>query len=205
MSAATSAGSMRRSIGCWAAKALGAGKLVQAGALGEDRGVGGAGADAVGGDAASAQLGGEAADQADHAGLGSAAGGEHRQPTGGGGRRHGDQPAVTRGGPLQHDGDGGARDADDGFEVDVQHRAQLCGRHLPQRYASGDHASADDDGVEAAVAPGRLIQDGADRGLVGRAGERTGDNRRVRCSSARGCDGVFEVLGTGKRVAAAGA
>ena len=43
---------------------LGARQAVEPGALGEDRGVGGAGADGVGGDAGAAQLGGEAADRA---------------------------------------------------------------------------------------------------------------------------------------------
>ena len=88
----------------------------------------------------SREFGAEGADETGHPGLGRAVGGQHGQAPGGGGRGHGQEPAVARFGVTQQRGHGHPGQVDDAAEVDVEHGLFLAGRQLPGWDAARDDA-----------------------------------------------------------------
>ena len=150
--AATSAGAQQPPERLLRGEGAGRGQVVEPGALVQDGGRGRARADRVRGDAGAAQLDGQRADEAGHAGLRGAVGGEHRQAAGGGGRGDGQEAPVPRFRAAQQGGHRHPGQGQHAAEVDVEHGLLLLGRKLPGRDSAGDDARGRDRRVQPAPA-----------------------------------------------------
>ena len=150
-SAATSAGSSRRSTACWEANASASARSYRRADSSRIAVRVGARADRVGADPRAPQLHGQRADRPHDARLGRAVGGQHRQPADGRRRGDGDEATVAGLGAPQQRGNRHASGHQHAVQAGAEHRPLLLHRHLPQRHPAGDHAGTGDERVQPAI------------------------------------------------------